>query len=82
MDNKATEGVLKDLSEGSWLLRLNNAGEERISVKKVDRVVHIKIYHFSGGASLRPNDNPVPLDNLIDKLIAQGTLGEQVEVYR
>jgi len=81
MDNKRTEGVLKDYSEGSWLLRLNNAGEERISVKKVDRVVHIKIYHFGGGATLRPNDNPVPLDDLIDRLIAQGTLGEQVEVY-
>jgi len=53
---------------------------ERISVRKTTKVVHIKIYHSAQGTALKASDPPVPLNNLIQKLINQGTLNRQVTV--
>jgi len=79
MENQSAARFLQDKPNGSWILRLNNLGEERITVKKDDRPVHIKLYKSpTGGVSLRSSDKPVPLNTLIEKLIGQGTLREQI----
>ena len=79
MENQSAARFLQDKPNGSWILRLNNLGEERITVKKDDRPVHIKLYKSpTGGVSLRSSEKPVPLNTLIEKLIGQGTLKKQI----
>ena len=79
MENQSAARFLQDKPNGSWILRLNNLGEERITVQKDDRPVHIKLYKSpTGGVSLRSSEKPVPLNTLIKKLIGQGTLKKQI----
>ena len=79
MENQSAARFLQDKPNLSWILRINNLGEERITVQKSGKPVHIKLYKSpTGGVSLRTSDQPVPLNTLIEKLIRQGTLGEQI----
>ena len=80
MEKQSAARFLQDKpNNGSWILRLNNLGEERITVKKDDRPVHIKLYKSpTGGVSLMSSVKPMPLNTLIEKLIGQGTLKEQI----
>ena len=70
--------LLNNKALNSWILRLDNQGEEGISVKKQNKVVHIKLYHNKHGSSLKARDPHIPLDDLIKRLIHQGVLGQQV----
>ena len=72
------EELLRLHAPGAWILRYNMKGEERISLKKDDKVVHIKIFRSDTGARLKPSDKLLPFDTLIQKLIDQETLGTQL----
>ena len=63
---------------GTWILRLNEKGEERITIAG-NPVNHIKLYEFPGGLfSLRAESgDPKPLQNLLKNLQESGTLGTQ-----
>ena len=78
MNNKEAENLLLDKPDRSWILRVNSDEEETISVKKPDKVVHIKLYFSPEGVRLTQRDKPGTLDDIINKLINKGTLGNQV----
>ena len=79
MNNKDAEKLLLGKPDRSWILRLNSDGELRISAKKPDRVLHIKLYFSLEGVRLKQTDKPGTIDDIIHKLIKRGTLGDQVD---
>ena len=78
MNNTEAEKLLLGQPDRSWLLRINSDGEERISAKKPDKVLHIKLYFSPEGVRLKPADQPGTMDDVINKLMKRGTLGNQV----
>ena len=78
MTTKQAEDILCQKPSGSWILRLNEKEEERISVTKGDRKVHIKIYHRDQGMSLKAKDPPEHLSVLIHRLMERGTLKKRM----
>ena len=78
MNNKQAEKVLDNHPEGTWLLRYNQRGEVRISIKKITRVSHLKIYASTEGYYLNPRDNPAPLSDLINYLREELMLKSQI----
>merc|ERR1712192_12643 len=78
MNNKQADKVLDNHPEGTWLLRYNQRGEVRISIKKITRVSHLKIYASTEGYYLNPRDNPAPLSDLINYLREELMLKSQI----
>ena len=78
LNNKKAEGALEGHPEGTWLLRYNERGEVRISIKKITKVSHMKIYASAEGYYLNPRDNPAPLADLINYLKEKLLLRSQI----
>ena len=77
MTKREAEKVLFGQPDNTWVLRYNNLNQETISVKRAEKVIHMKLYHSNGGVSLHENSQPKPLDSLIRELQQGGKLGEQ-----
>ena len=78
ISSKDAEKLIKDFPKGTWILRLNEKGEKRITMA-TDNAKHIKLYEFPVGFfSLKPNsDDQEPLQTLLKKLQESGTIGKQ-----
>ena len=78
LSSKEAEKLIKDLPKGTWILRLNEKGEKRITMAK-DNAKHIKLYEFPGGFfSLKSNsDDQEPLQTLLKNLQGSGNIGKQ-----
>ena len=78
MSSKDAEKLIKDFPKGTWILRLNEKGEKRITMA-TDNEKHIKLYEFPGGLfSLKENsDYQEPLQVLLKNLQESGSLGKQ-----
>ena len=82
MTKRDAEKVLFGQPDNTWVLRYNNLSQETISVKRAERVIHMKLYHSEGGVSLQEHRQPKPLDSLIRELQQNGKLGEQLTKER
>ena len=78
MTKRDAEKVLFDQPDNTWVLRYNNLNQETISVRKPEKVIHMKLYHSEGGVSLHSDSPTKPLDCLIRELQQGGKLGEQL----
>ena len=78
MNNKKAEEVLEGHPEGTWMLRYNQRGEVRISIKKMTRVSHLKIYTSTEGCTINPKDDPYPLSDLLNYLRDELKLKTQI----
>ena len=78
MTKREAEAVLFGRPDKTWILRLNDQNQEAISVKKQEKVAHMKLYHSEAGVSLHKHSEPKPLDSLIKELQLDRTLGEQL----
>ena len=78
MNNKKAEEVLEGHPEGTWMLRYNQRGEVRISIKKMTRVSHLKIYTSTEGYTINPRDDPYPLSDLLNYLRDELKLKTQI----
>ena len=78
ISSKDAEKLIKDFPKGTWILRLNEKGEKRITMA-TDNAKHIKLYEFPGGLfSLKQNsDYQEPLQVLLKNLQESGNLGKQ-----
>jgi hypothetical protein len=78
VSSKEAEKLIKDFPKGTWMLRLNEKGEKRITMS-TDNAKHIKLYEFPGGLfSLKQNsDDKEPLQTLLKNLQESGTLGKE-----
>ena len=63
---------------GSWVLRLNETGDKRIAVKRPRRIMHIKLFEEDDLYSLTQGDVKKSLDELLETMVEQGTLGDQI----
>ena len=77
MTKREAEKVLFGQPDKTWVLRYNNLNQETISVKRTEKVIHMKLYHSEDGVSLHEHSQPKPLDSLIRELQQGGKLGEQ-----
>ena len=78
MNNKRAEEILEGHPEGTWLLRYNQRGGVRISIKKITRVSHLKIYTSTEGYTINPRDDPYPLSDLLNYLRDELKLKTQI----
>ena len=78
MDHIQAEQILQNKPIGSWVLRYNMAGQERISVRRSTKVFNMKLHISPEGYRLLPRDKPSSLDEIITKLIDCGKLSNQI----
>ena len=80
MSSKAAENLIKGSPLGTWILRINENGEKRITFLR-ETVVHIRLYEFPGELfSAKPNsDDRRPLQSLLREMQDSGTIGKRYE---
>jgi hypothetical protein len=78
MSSVEAQTFLQKKPNGSWILRINESGEKRIAVKKPRKVMHIKLFEDEGLFSLSLGELMKPLDDLLQNMEEQGTLGIQI----
>jgi len=79
MNQITAETVLQDKPSGSWILRQTAEKELRLSVKKGEEVLHMKVYQDgNNGVKLKRTDPAEPLPRLIKRLTEKRKLKEQV----
>ena len=61
--------ILMRRPKGTWLLRYNEDGEVRISIKLETKVAHMKIHKSPEGYFLNSGNLPAPFDDVIAYLI-------------
>eukprot|EP00092_Neocalanus_flemingeri_P031490 GFUD01034200.1.p1 GENE.GFUD01034200.1~~GFUD01034200.1.p1 ORF type:complete len:783 (-),score=145.03 GFUD01034200.1:63-2114(-) len=81
MSNGEADALLEDRPVGSWILRINESGKKRISVKSPKKIMHIPVYEDGGLFCLTLGDLKRPIEELLQILEAQGTLGVQLTVF-
>eukprot|EP00092_Neocalanus_flemingeri_P026485 GFUD01028707.1.p1 GENE.GFUD01028707.1~~GFUD01028707.1.p1 ORF type:complete len:1203 (-),score=297.06 GFUD01028707.1:58-3408(-) len=78
MSNREAGAFIENRPIGSWILRENESGEKRITVKSPKKVLHIKLNEDKGLFSLSSGSLKTTLDELLQSLEEQGTLGVQI----
>eukprot|EP00092_Neocalanus_flemingeri_P013360 GFUD01014404.1.p1 GENE.GFUD01014404.1~~GFUD01014404.1.p1 ORF type:complete len:1194 (+),score=272.25 GFUD01014404.1:67-3648(+) len=81
MSSKEAEKRIKEQPVGTWILRLNEMREKRITILR-ETVVHIRLFEFPGELfSLRQNSNErQPLQSLLRDLQDSGTIGRRYDL--
>ena len=80
LDPKAASRILRGGKDKSWILRRNEEGEMRISVKSENSFKQIRLYGDESKTlfSRRTGGQKVWLSTLLASLVEDGTLGERM----
>ena len=80
LDPKAASRILRGGKDKSWILRRNEEGEMRISVKSENSFKQIRLYGDESKRlfSRRTGGQKVWLSTLLASLVEDGTLGERM----
>ena len=80
LDPKAASRILRGGKDKSWILRRNEEGEMRISVKSENSFKQIRLYGDESKTlfSRRTGGQKVWLGTLLASLVEDGTLGERM----
>ena len=80
LTTKEASKILRRGENKCWILRKNEDGEFRISVKSDHAFKQIRLYEGENKRfSRKPDDSKVSLSSVIDSLLSEGILGERIQ---